>query len=559
MPTIYYKSNTVNKGLQLVEVRGNQAAPRPPSPEKGRASKRKARTITDLVTRQYIPKDPNAEATSVTSDFFAPRTTTTKVPLNDSTEHDATNPTKPTRKRSSSKTASGKGEMTTKLKKASAKAGAEPKMVATKLLSPSSAVMKLNRQDVLFGTSSQLALDESPTTVRGIQQAIRASEDDAQMQEGAASDASSRRAMWPRLDQAASNRSLWDAGSRDEYGQLLEKQNDVYMPDPDRTQDFPLFIDGACDERDSSFVHIDDFRPPTSNGTSTNFPTAPAMNAADPIDSPSRVEENATSFVDIEDFPQEPPPSNQHVDSSFADIDDFPPSAQPFPRPTSAPAAAWGTPKKRRGGPPKAKAKPKPDSAPPTPPRTKGRFANVEEILDSEDDEALSPTPPRVGRLVDSPPPPLSPSLPDEPDDLVPIFRIEALLLEWVNLKPIVSSEISKEIGNLAPSDDPFVMNWREKMFSFYPFILEDFTNWLNKTTFIRTYKRATQKQYKTWLRYARVHEEKPRVAAGQVLAVRKDLETWMVRRWCEEMGICVITRANKAGGARHPLRKGLF
>jgi hypothetical protein len=44
------------------------------------------------------------------------------------------------------------------------------------LLSPESALKKVKDQDVLFGTSSQLVGDESPTFLRDLQQAMKVSE-----------------------------------------------------------------------------------------------------------------------------------------------------------------------------------------------------------------------------------------------------------------------------------------------------------------------------------------------------------------------------------------------
>ena len=144
-----------------MQVHCNQINSRESSPEKGKAPKKKPRTITDLVTEQYAARDAELDKNGATGVFFAPQTSTIKIPLNDTPARDAHAPLKkPPRKRSAAKSASDKADSRTKSKKASAKSTAKPKLVAEKLLSPTRALSRLSKQDVLFGTSSQLALDE---------------------------------------------------------------------------------------------------------------------------------------------------------------------------------------------------------------------------------------------------------------------------------------------------------------------------------------------------------------------------------------------------------------
>ncbi|KAI0425171.1 hypothetical protein F5Y09DRAFT_322393 [Xylaria sp. FL1042] len=84
------------------------------------------------------------------------------------------------------------------------KAGTETNPI---LLSPSTALKQSSNQDFVFGTSSQLVEEESPTTLRHIQAAIRASN-------SLNSD--------PFDDDVAQR--LWHAGARDEDGELLEME-----------------------------------------------------------------------------------------------------------------------------------------------------------------------------------------------------------------------------------------------------------------------------------------------------------------------------------------------
>ncbi|KAF2649073.1 hypothetical protein K491DRAFT_783598 [Lophiostoma macrostomum CBS 122681] len=240
---------TKKRRIELIEVPANQPASRSASPEKGKAPKKKPRTITDIVTNQYaLPVETAPDPQSVSSAFFQTRTSTTKVPLKDTSEKTDAKPAKrPARKRALSK-ASEKGE--SKSRKASAKSAAKPKLVAEKLLSPESAMTRLNQQDILFGTSSQLALEESPSMIREIQRAIKSSEQDSEVLHTVQPNAStmSRSLGMLRLEKIEGRRQLWAASTRDDDGKLLERQDDLYIPEPDRTQDFPLLMDGSAEE-----------------------------------------------------------------------------------------------------------------------------------------------------------------------------------------------------------------------------------------------------------------------------------------------------------------------
>ncbi|KAF2623145.1 hypothetical protein BU25DRAFT_401360 [Macroventuria anomochaeta] len=595
MPITATSGITKRRRVELVELPGVQTTARASSPEKGKAPKKKPRTITDLVTGQYAPKDTNADAQTVTSDFFSPQTSMTKVPLNDVTAPNAeASQKKPPSKRSKSKDSSEGA--TTKAKprarKASTKPAAKPKLVAEKLLSPASAVMRMNRQEVLFGTSSQLALEESPTTVRQIQRAITESEQEAGTTSHFLLEAPPR---WPNLQRIEGKRGLWRESTRDGDGCLLENMETVYVPEPDRTQDLPLLMDVAHEKPSlpAEFVDNDDIEPPAPIAISSDLPTPPGSQSQKQIVEPVPTETALDKvFDDIDDFDSGLPPSNQNAESqnSFADIDDFQPApsaaAHRSPHsmarpPASAPAmaTATGSPKKRRGRPPKAKSAipTVPAAAPPplrnpspaqqilqrlpsTPPKGSGRFIDIEEILDSEDEalEAFSPTPPRVRKLQDSPPLPLAfdqePSAPnkvqvDEPG-ITPIFRIFTSHLEWANIKPSICTAITAHIRSIPPTTDPKKPSWHEKILMYDPIILEDFTAYLNSNTKLRTYKRATQKQIKAYNNELKI---KGSAILGverndQVLAIEKELEVHMVRDWCQEMSICCIHAKESRG-----------
>ncbi|CAI6337887.1 unnamed protein product [Periconia digitata] len=625
---------TKRRRFELIEVPEIQPASRQSSPEKGKAPKKKARTITDLVTEQYAPKSAEPQPATVTSNFFSPRpttttstttiTTTTKLPLNDTTNTSTVKPAR--KKRATSKPSSENGEKKKKPRAKSSKAAAKPakpKLVMEKLLSPSSAALKMSKQDILFGTSSQLALEESPTIVRQIQQAMIESEQDAELLHHFGDGAPSAVRLWPRLTRIDGKRGLWNASSRDEVGDLLENQNDVYLPEPDRTQDIPLLLDGSLDDASSPFVNIDDLPPPPPPDApdapviqlSSDLPTPPETVPDEPIAADVYADEalHDSSFAHIDDFFQEPPPSNQNVQSSFAHIDDFSPPASYVnhspPRTLSA-SLRNSSPKRRPGRPtkhvsaiPRTSAstsaevihKPLPRPAPssmaaPTTPSRPNRFLHIEEILDSEDDEALSPTPPRTRRLVDSPPLPLF-SLPSaarptkasaspipkakskaqtrsvtdkaaaEPS--TPVHRIPATHLTFEAVKPTLFPAITALIRALPPTTDPTRPSWHEKILMYDPLPLEEFTTFLNTHQRCRTYKKATIKQVKAWeklLKSKGENVDSPDIDVEDehmVKAVEKELESWMVQKWCEESSVCCFSTKEKgknSGGARRGL-----
>lgn len=591
MPTTATSNITKRRRVELVELPGVQTTSRASSPEKGKAPKKKPRTITDLVTGQYAPKDTNVEAQAVTSDFFSLRTSTSNVPLNDIPQaHIEAAQKKPPRKRSKPKDDSGSATSKAKAraKKPLTKSTAKTKPVIEKLLSPTSAVSRLNQQDVLFGTSSQLALEESPTTIRHIQRAIKESEQD----EGSITGFSLRvPPLWSKLHHVEGKRGLWRESTRDSDGGLLEEVENVYIPAPDRTQDLPLLMDVVREEPDlpSEFVDIDDFVAPALIAISSDLPTPSGSQSQNPETETTPARLPSDVFDDIDNFNSGLPPSNQNAESqnSFADIDDFQPVSLSVSQAAPVAAAAAGSPK-RRGRPPKVQSaisvgssytppparKPSPSQQRSqrllsTPPKGSGRFIDIEEILDSEDDvlEAFSPTPPRVRKLQDSPPLPLA--FDRETSEgirgqagkpaITPISRIQTYNLEWDNVRPTICAAITAHIRSIPPTADPKKPSWHEKILMYDPIILEDLTAYLNNNTQLRTYKRATQKQIKAYNSNLKMQGK---AVLGveredQVLAIEKELEVYMVRDWCQEMSICCVHAKESRG--RGSARKGFY
>jgi hypothetical protein len=602
----FSRANVVS---QLIDLPANQATSRNSSPEKGKAPKKKPRTITDIATEQYQTRTAELDPSDVSSELLQPRTTVTKVPLDDGAGADDEGLTKkPPRKRSTSKQDSGKATSRAKSKKTSTKSTAKSKAAAEKLLSPGTALMRMNKQDILFGTSSQLALEESPTMVRQLQYALRESEVEA--------DRSLHHLLpppprWPKLVKAIGKRGLWEASSRDVEGGLLEQMEDVYIPDFDRAQEFPLLMDGTNDDPPAgpdSFVDIDNVGPRTTVIISSDAPTSPHMTAEASLKVPATNFDTAdhvtmdSVFVDIDDFHSQPPPSNQNAEpqDSFVDIDDLLPilthlDTAPPPKPRlTASIAATGSPEKRRGRPTKsqsampatkdeqvsatkrnngkAESSKNAASPPATPCKGSDRFVDIDEILDSEDEVmlAFSPTPPRTHDFSTSQPLPLVSTSPTRAKgkkaksvvdlDVVSVHSIPTGHLEWAGIKSSVFSSITAHIRSLLPSTDPKKPTWHEKILMYTPIVLEDFTPYLIANTDVRTWKRATKVQIKAWNKYLKANgEDEVFVFEGgdDVLATKKELELWQVQAWCESMSVCCI-HAPEARG-RGSARKGLY
>ena len=95
------------------------------------------------------------------------------------------------------------------------------------LLSPESAVKNARNQDLIFGTSSQLAREESPTFLKDLQQAMKESESTVELDQAPAKgydflDLPSGRSRSSDVRAIAASKSLWSAASRDVDGSLVE-------------------------------------------------------------------------------------------------------------------------------------------------------------------------------------------------------------------------------------------------------------------------------------------------------------------------------------------------
>jgi hypothetical protein len=177
------------KLIELVETNISSAAAAP----KAKAPKKKARTITEQATSAYAEEEESPEKAPLL-EYFSLTTDRFKVPP------------KPRSK--------------SPIKGAKAKKGTA---AAPILLSPESALKQVGNQDFVFGTSSQLAREESPTFLRDIHEAMRASNVVA---DGPFDDpfADSPAPVGCGNAVLATKRNLWSAAARDTGGELMDAE-----------------------------------------------------------------------------------------------------------------------------------------------------------------------------------------------------------------------------------------------------------------------------------------------------------------------------------------------
>lgn len=272
---------------------------REPSPAKVKAVKKKPRTITELATAAYAPKVDEEVSGKDDSllEYFS---------VED-----------PKNKTTNSATAKGKGKASkvTKNKKAAA-----PKPV---LLSPQSAMRQSAAQDFVFGTSSQLAREKSPTFLKNLHAAMKASTIDEEDDPFASP--SNQELPQSKLR----GTGLWSVSARDEEGELVNIEiidmiNSPALPQDDAildpwTQLPPETGSAETETADSSVIEIDS-RPIATGPTTSSVGPVPkshffmtqkmTINAAAAISPKHTLDESFPMVTELlED--EMPPPSNQ--------------------------------------------------------------------------------------------------------------------------------------------------------------------------------------------------------------------------------------------------------
>ncbi|KAI3319722.1 hypothetical protein HD806DRAFT_508811 [Xylariaceae sp. AK1471] len=544
------------KDPPLPQVQKKRAEPKAPAPKK------KTRTITEAAIAPFaVPVAPEIELTG-------PSTSESMLNYFDSdgavkalVEHQTAvmSQRKPKGKET-------KQPPKTKRKK---KAGTEANPI---LLSPNSALKQSSNQDFVFGTSSQLVQEDSPTTLRDFQAAIR----------------TSNSLNSDPFDDDMCQR-LWQAGARDEDGELMGmevvdlRHGPVFATEPNRT---PM-SDGR------GFVDIDDVldspRPVTST---SNVPSESQPASSHFFQSQSTEHTFSTESCTLEGPNNirnvEPRPNyelftdaqlskqitsygfkpvkkraamialldqcwaSKHQGTSESSMLPLPAStrssvpshqesagdvtnkatvkprgrdgrkkdgnvmtsfAQPTLSDKPSPKRSRGRPKKNDTAPAPIVPTAEPSTSTSSPKRPRGRprkpsSASIE-IADSENS---TPSPVSSPDPVFSSPPPLDLTTSDEGD--------MSLTLSPTNQQAELFKHITRAVTSAARSRDPLNPSWYEKMLLYDPIILEDLASWLN---------------------------------GGELTGVGYDGEVSPhdVKKWCESKSVICLWRQNINGKER--------
>ncbi|KAL2261639.1 hypothetical protein VTK26DRAFT_3708 [Humicola hyalothermophila] len=208
------------KLVELVATSNNKQGTPEASPTKPKAPKKRPRTITELATAAYrLPEQNEFDAGTDGSEQNS--ILCVLEPANEKCEPRA----------AASKVSEGKGKAPkrpSKPKPPKKKKEEAPKPV---LLSPKTALRQVSNQDFVFGTASQLATEDDPELLRALHEAMKISNQ-------ADSDpfASPDPVNTNLTIRARRGGRLWDAGARDDEGELL----DLEILDLTRSSPLPL-------------------------------------------------------------------------------------------------------------------------------------------------------------------------------------------------------------------------------------------------------------------------------------------------------------------------------
>ena len=203
----FSESHMVIKKRKIELVEGVPAPPPVEKPTRTKSSKKKPQTVTGKATAPFVPSE--SEGTTSLLQYFD---TAVRGVQGDSGRNNQGS--------ESSVPVVGKSQVrkTLRPKPLAAK---EKKQTLAPLLSPDSAMKNAHNQELIFGTSSQLAREESPAILRDLQQALKASDSVASVENPDSSQPVAK--FKPYNSLALTNgKNLWSVSSRDNAGSLLE-------------------------------------------------------------------------------------------------------------------------------------------------------------------------------------------------------------------------------------------------------------------------------------------------------------------------------------------------
>jgi len=479
---------------------------------------------------------------------------------------------------------------------------------------PDKACQKLKNQDFVFGTSSQLARDESPTFLRQTQQAIQESEEAAWLSQAASQDSSPstsrlRVAQAPHgtsLSIAQAAGRLWGVATRDEDQKTfagderpqktltndIERFHDVDDLDGRRPDQVDTEPTPEIDERqDSGFVDISDAEAAaimSSQIKQAKETTAVSDHALqrkehaieEPIPSARQVlqeiDANASLHKTNTESTHQPAAADslkartQRDDEQQLDDTTKQPDKPPRGRPKKPTVETEPKPVKPPGRPPGSKNIPKSVAQSTTPRKAKNLpsspFKDIDEVDEISDSDAATATPSPPRRLALSPP--LSPiplQLSPKPADTAitsqtthPATATENKTVDCAD----VFAEISRVVKAQPLTRDLTRPTWYEKMLLYDPIVLEDLTAWLNEqgvrvqaeTAKTASKSRAKSKPKGKGPELDLVDSQGQKVSIDNEPAAEKiteELKPAFVQRWCELNSICCLWKEGLRGGVR--------
>ena len=215
---------SIVKRRKIELVNGTSGPPPAEKAQRTKSPKKKAQTVTAKATAPFVPVENST--TSSLLQYFGPPAVAAGIEMNGQDEPVA-NPVIAARKTSMTKVAKSK-RTTSKVNKTS-------KQAQRILLSPKSAIKTASNQELVFGTSSQLAREESPSFIEQVQQAISRSIDD----ECKFLDVPSARYKPYNSLALTRSKDLWSVASRSLEGELLKAEVVDLSITPRPCQDLP--------------------------------------------------------------------------------------------------------------------------------------------------------------------------------------------------------------------------------------------------------------------------------------------------------------------------------
>ncbi|KAL8952809.1 MAG: hypothetical protein Q9222_001313 [Ikaeria aurantiellina] len=224
---------------QLVQGVASTKSKLAPAKRSG-SPKKKPQTITEKSTAQFAQE--NLSTTSTLRDYFVGTAESQNPTLTSVLEHAVSEgKAKVVRSEKSGRTRGPKAKPKSKVK------------APVNLLSPERAMERANEQDLLFGTSSQLAREESPAFIRDLQRAFKESEaignmdDTSEAIESQATDQSFA-SNTSTTKSCAASRNLWAVAARDSQGLMLDVDTVDLANTPKTTRLLSTKIDQTHEE-----------------------------------------------------------------------------------------------------------------------------------------------------------------------------------------------------------------------------------------------------------------------------------------------------------------------